>query len=79
LNPVVNLTNYQITDMNSVFQSPSAPVDGIMQALIAKAQSSVTVRVIVDQSKLNGGGTTSPEIAYGGAVTVDEIVAVKAS
>jgi len=34
--------------------------------------------VIVDQSQLNGSDTTSQEIAYGGAMIVDEIVAVKA-
>ena len=57
----IRLTIYEITDLQSVSQSPAAPADSVVQALINKAQSGVTVRVIVDQNKY-GTGSSSPQI-----------------
>jgi len=57
----IRLTIYEITDLQSVSQNPAAPADSVVQALINKAQSGVTVQVIVDQNKY-GTGSSSPQI-----------------
>ncbi len=57
----IRLTIYEITDLQAVSQSPAAPADGIVQALVDKARSGVTVRVIVDQNKY-GTGSSSPPV-----------------
>jgi cardiolipin synthase A/B len=51
----IRLTIYQITDLESVAQTPPAPADSIVAALISKAQSGVSVRVIVDYEKYSTG------------------------
>lgn len=58
----IRLTIYQITDLQSVIQSPPAPAGSVVQALIDKSRSGVTVRVIVDQTQLGGTGSTSRQI-----------------
>jgi cardiolipin synthase len=57
----IRLTIYQITDLQSVEQSPPAPSDSVVQAIINKAESGVIVRVIVDQYQY-GTGSNSLEI-----------------
>jgi phosphatidylserine/phosphatidylglycerophosphate/cardiolipin synthase-like enzyme len=52
----IRLTIYQLTDLQSVSQSPTAPADSIAQALIDKAKSGLAVRVIVDQGQYATGG-----------------------
>jgi len=54
----IRLTIYEITDLQSVSQSPAAPADSVVQALIDKAQSGVTVKVIVDQNKYETGSSS---------------------
>ncbi len=54
----IRLTIYEITDLQSVSQSPAAPADSIVQALMNKAQSGVTVQVIVDQNKYMTGSSS---------------------
>ncbi|MBW4056776.1 MAG: hypothetical protein HIU83_15525 [Proteobacteria bacterium] len=56
----IRLTIYEITDLQSVSQSPSAPAISVAQALIDKAQSGVSVRVIVDQNKYGSGSSAKP-------------------
>lgn len=51
----IRLTIYEITDLQSVVQSPPAPADSIVQAIINKAESGVIVRVIVDQNQYQNG------------------------
>ncbi len=51
----IRLTIYQLTDLQSVSQSPVAPADSIAQVLIDKAKSGVVVRVIVDQGQYGAG------------------------
>ncbi len=59
----IRLTIYEITDLHSVTpQSPPAPVAGIAQALIEKAKSGVSVRVIVDQAQYGGTSTTDAQV-----------------
>jgi cardiolipin synthase A/B len=55
----IRLTIYEITDLQSVSQSPAAPADSIGQALINKAKSGVAVQVIVDQDKYTTGSASS--------------------
>jgi cardiolipin synthase A/B len=57
----IRLTIYEITDLQSVSQSPAAPDDSIVQSLINKALSGVTVQVIVDQNKYRTS-SGSPQI-----------------
>jgi cardiolipin synthase len=57
----IRLTIYQITDLQSVAQSPPAPADSVVQAIINKAESGVIVRVIVDQDQY-GTGSNSLQI-----------------
>lgn len=58
----VRLTIYEMTDLQSVSQSPTAPPNGIAQALIDKAQSGVSVRVVVDQAQYSLSSTNGPQI-----------------
>jgi phosphatidylserine/phosphatidylglycerophosphate/cardiolipin synthase-like enzyme len=58
----IRLTIYQITDLHSVSQSPPAPADGAVAALIDKARSGVSVRVIVDQNQYGGTSSTASQI-----------------
>lgn len=58
----IRLTIYEITDLQSVPQSPPAPADSVVIALINKARSGVTVRVIVDQNQYDGTGSNSQQI-----------------
>lgn len=51
----IRLTIYQLTDLQSVSQSPVAPFESIGQALIDKAKSGIAVRVIVDQGQAGAG------------------------
>lgn len=51
----IRLTIYQLTDLQAVSQSPVAPAESIAQALIDKAKSGITVRVIVDQGQYSAG------------------------
>ena len=55
----IRLTIYEITDLQSVSQSPAAPADSIVQALINKARSGVPVQVIVDQDKYTTGSSSA--------------------
>jgi len=55
----IRLTIYQITDLQSVSQNPAAPTDSIVKALINKAQSGVSVRVIVDQHQYEAGSSSA--------------------
>ena len=57
----IRLTIYEITDLQSVYQVPAAPIASIGQALIDKAQSGVNVRVIVDQNQYNSS-SSAPQI-----------------
>jgi phosphatidylserine/phosphatidylglycerophosphate/cardiolipin synthase-like enzyme len=52
----VRLTIYAITDLQAVPQTPVAPAASVAQALIDKARSGVSVRVIVDQDQATAGG-----------------------
>jgi phosphatidylserine/phosphatidylglycerophosphate/cardiolipin synthase-like enzyme len=54
----IRLTIYEITDLQSVAQSPQAPAISIAQALIDKARSGVNVRVIVDQNQYKNGSSS---------------------
>lgn len=58
----IRLTIYEITDLQSVPQSPPAPADSVVIALINKARSGVTVGVIVDQNQYDGTGSNSQQI-----------------
>jgi phosphatidylserine/phosphatidylglycerophosphate/cardiolipin synthase-like enzyme len=51
----IRLTIYEITDLQSVVQSPPAPADSVVQAIINRAESGVIVRVIVDQNQYQNG------------------------
>ena len=55
----IRLTIYQITDLQSVAQTPPAPTDGVVAALINKALSGVTVRVVVDQDQHESGSNST--------------------
>jgi phosphatidylserine/phosphatidylglycerophosphate/cardiolipin synthase-like enzyme len=55
----IRLTIYEITDLQSVEQTPAAPADSIVQALINKAKSGVSVQVIVDQDKFSTGSSSA--------------------
>jgi cardiolipin synthase len=58
----IRLTIYEISDLQSVVpQSPPAPADSVVQAIIDKAESGVIVRVIVDQNQY-GSGSNSLQI-----------------
>jgi cardiolipin synthase A/B len=59
----IRLTIYEITDLQSVTQSPPAPGDSIAQALIDKARGGVNVRVIVDQDQFQNG-SSAQQIQY---------------
>jgi cardiolipin synthase len=56
----IRLTIYELTDLQSVSQDPAAPADSIVQALVDKARSGVTVRVIMDQNKYVTGSSSRP-------------------
>lgn len=58
----IRLTIYEITDLASVPQSPMAPAESVVQALIDKARSGVNVRVIVDQEQYGGSSATDLEM-----------------
>jgi cardiolipin synthase A/B len=53
----IRLTIYEITDLQSVTQSPPAPADSVVAALIGKARSGMAVRVIVDQNQYENGSS----------------------
>ena len=55
----IRLTIYALSDLQSVEQTPPAPVASVARALIDKAQSGVAVRVIVDQSQYGGTGANA--------------------
>ena len=55
----IRLTIYEITDLQSVSQTPSAPAFSISQALMDKARSGVNVRVIVDQNQYSKGSSAA--------------------
>ena len=55
----VRLTIYAITDLQSVAQTPAAPAASVVQALIDKARSGVSVRVIVDQDQATAGASAA--------------------
>jgi hypothetical protein len=57
----IRLTIYEITDLASVQQTPPAPVNGVVQALIDAAHRGVGIQVIVDQGQY-GGGSSSQQI-----------------
>ena len=52
----VRLTIYGITDLQTVAQTPAAPADSVVRALMDKAAAGVSVRVIVDQAQAETGG-----------------------
>jgi cardiolipin synthase A/B len=58
----IRLTIYQITDLQSVAQSPAAPADSVVAALIGKARSGVSVRVVVDRNQYDGTNSTGAQI-----------------
>lgn len=58
----IRLTIYALTDLQSVVQTPAAPAASIAKALIDKAQSGVSVRVIVDQSQYAGTSANAQEM-----------------
>jgi phosphatidylserine/phosphatidylglycerophosphate/cardiolipin synthase-like enzyme len=47
----IRLTIYAITDLQTVAQTPAAPPDSVVRALMDKAAAGVSVRVIVDQAQ----------------------------
>ncbi len=47
----IRLTIYAITDLQTVAQTPAAPADSVVRALMDKAAAGVSVRVIVDQAQ----------------------------
>ena len=51
----IRLTIYEITDLEAVSQTPAAPANSVAQALIAKAKSDVSVRLVVDQYEYQSG------------------------
>ena len=51
----IRLTIYEITDLATVQQTPTAPANGVVQALIDAAHRGVGVRVIVDQGQYGTG------------------------
>ncbi|MFZ4539625.1 phospholipase D-like domain-containing protein [Propionivibrio sp.] len=53
----IRLAIYEITDLQSVTQTPAAPADSVVQALIDKARSGVSVRIIVDQNQYSTGSS----------------------
>lgn len=55
----IRLTIYEITDLASVAQTPAAPANGVVQALIDAAHRGVHVRVIVDQGQYASGSSSS--------------------
>ena len=55
----VRLTIYAVTDLQSVTQTPAAPAASVVQALIDKARSGVSVRVIVDQHQATVGASAA--------------------
>jgi phosphatidylserine/phosphatidylglycerophosphate/cardiolipin synthase-like enzyme len=56
----IRLTIYAITDLKSVVpQTPLAPDNSIVQALIDKAKSGVNVRLIVDQNQYTSGSSAA--------------------
>lgn len=55
----IRLTIYQLTDLQSVGQTPAAPADSIAQALIDRAKSGVAVQVIVDQGQYSAGSNAT--------------------
>jgi cardiolipin synthase len=57
----IRLTIYEITDLQSVQQTPPAPANGVVQALIDAAHRGVSIRVIVDQGQY-GSGSSSQQI-----------------
>jgi len=57
----IRLTIYEITDLASVQQTPPAPANGVVQALIDASHRGVGIRVIVDQGQY-GGGSSSQQI-----------------
>ena len=57
----IRLTIYAISDLQSVSQTPAAPAQSIAQALIDKAASGVSVRLIVDQNQY-GSSSNAPAI-----------------
>lgn len=76
----IRLTIYEITDLQSVTpQSPPAPAAGIVQALIDKAKSGVSVRVIVDQVQYGGTSTTDAQVRQTVAALRGAGVSVKTS
>ena len=64
----IRLTIYELTDLQSVSQNPAAPADSIVQALVDKARSGVTVRVIMDQNKYGTGSSSRPDKATAAAL-----------
>lgn len=55
----IRLTIYQLTDLQTVPQTPAAPADSIGQALMDKAKNGVTVQVIVDQGQYSAGSNAT--------------------
>ena len=55
----IRLTIYEITDLATVQQTPAAPADGVVQALIDAAHRGVAVRVIVDQGQYGSGSSAT--------------------
>jgi hypothetical protein len=53
------LTIFEITDLQAMEQTPAAPADSIVQALINKAKSGVSLKVIVDQNKYTTGSSSA--------------------
>jgi phosphatidylserine/phosphatidylglycerophosphate/cardiolipin synthase-like enzyme len=57
----IRLTIYEVTDLATVQQTPAAPANGVVQALIDAAHRGVGVRVIVDQGQY-GNGSSAQQI-----------------